>query len=110
MGAVEHEATSGTFNWRVKEMRSSGGLSDKQFIILSGDNTMIGAFKRQERANEVVTAVNAHADLVAALEAIEWSKYHIDSGGCTALCGGNRDQGHTDDCQLAAALAKGRAE
>lgn len=52
------EATPRPFDWRVEERRSAGGLGDKQFIILSGDNTMIGAFRREERANEAVAAVN----------------------------------------------------
>ena len=119
------EATAGVFDWRVETRRSGGGLGDKQFIIITADDTVIGAFNREERANEVVTQHNAHDSLMAALRAVEWGivNYYdappeatneISYRMCPSCLAADRPdflgpEGHVDDCQLDAALAKGGA-
>lgn len=76
----------------------------------------------EQRLEYAITAVNAHDGLVKALRAVEWSGLILGEcdedfyGGDAACpsCKGRkplpdlsswRKQGHTDDCQLAAALA-----
>ena len=56
----------------------------------------------------VVRAVNCHADLVAALEAVEWVYDGAHNNKFCPTCAYEITHGHAKDCQLAAALAKAR--
>jgi Lon protease-like protein len=54
----------------------------------------------------IVRAVNAHAALLAALEAVEWVGHSDDLANwleCPS-CRGNKLDGHALDCQLARAI------
>ena len=76
-----------------------------------------------EHAELIVRAVNAHDDLLQALEVLQWSHGHYDDGDseepflrtCPSCAGPDRPDymgpaGHFPDCQLAKALAKGKGE
>ena len=62
---------------------------------------------------EAATVAEARAPLVEALQLVEWIDCVVSLGGgdedswreC-ACCRNQCEQGHTEDCQLAAALAK----
>lgn len=54
--------------WRVEKWHPMGELA--KWLILSGDNTHIGEFKREARANEAVHSVNTAPALAKALEAV----------------------------------------
>ena len=58
-------------------------------------------------ADDIVRAVNAHADLVAALEAVEWV-YDSEIDGLFCPTCALPKPTHTRGCQLAAALAKAK--
>jgi hypothetical protein len=61
----------------------------------------------QEVGDLIVCAVNCHADLVAALEAVEWV-YDSEIDGLFCPTCALPKPTHTRGCQLAAALAKAK--
>ena len=64
----------------------------------------------QEDAELIVTAVNAHDPMLAALKAVEWSGRTIKVGNknfrTCPKCRGMRRFKHSPDCQLAAAITQ----
>ena len=99
----EHEATARPWETEVH--------SDGVIEIYGADEliTSIPAHLENTEANAalIVRSVNAHADLVAALEAVEWQGHGRGFVLCPS-CAQDEISGHTDKCQLAAALAKAK--
>jgi hypothetical protein len=68
------------------------------------------------RANSglIVRAVNSHANLLAALKAVEWHRTSAKWGTITTdvcpSCGETVIEGHASDCQLALAIKKAEGE
>ena len=102
--------------WKVSDRKYDGTGRPSTDFTVSRDGVFIAAFANEQDATDAARAVNAHADLVAALEAVEWVEdtYASDQVAEQALmcasCSGWKPEGHAPDCQLALALAKGRAE
>lgn len=98
--------------WKVTRKLYDGASRPAADFTLSHQGTFVAAFANEQDAADAARAVNAHADLVAALEAVEWrSGWGTNDRRCISCDNwrkGNR--GHATDCQLALALAKGRAE
>jgi len=69
-----------------------------------------------EYAEFIVRACNSHADLLAALKESQWAPHCRTTGGedwywheCPC-CGADQDDGHDEDCKLAAAIAKAEGD
>ena len=83
-----------------------------EHLVLDNENYYPHDVSRANAAL-IVRAVNAHDGLIAALEAVEWTPFgvYFVCPSCKEIRSSpdsTHDAGHTDKCQLAAALAKGR--
>jgi len=86
-------------------------LIDELLLLLDHKSSMtLARIKAEAYAAECV--VGARAPLVEALELVEWIDCVVgdgddeDSWRECACCRNRREQGHTEDCPIAAALAK----
>ncbi len=86
---------------------STGGDDQNNQYFVQGSDYYEGGNGAKADAELIVRAVNSHDDLVAALEAVEWSRDAILD--ICPDCGWFAMDGHADYCQLDAALkmAKG---
>jgi len=94
----------GQFRGNWMQIATCGGVSWSY-----PDGGMNALYRAERDANRpfIVKAVNCYADLVAALEAVEWI---CDAGlWYCPFCKRQRKDGHGDGCQLAAALAKAKS-
>ena len=98
----------GGISIRTKETPASNIVGDDAIF----ENTGHGAGDMSpEDAAFIVRAVNAHDELVAALETVEWLEWIPRDGLGAAFCPfchAWKIEGHAPDCHLAAALAKAK--
>jgi len=91
---LAYERYDKVYPWGLKEDTDSG--------------YHLGVFRERQIAHQMALAFNCYADLVAALEAVEWVP--LGNRRVCPNCGRPWDQGHAPTCKLAAALAKAKGE